>query len=1763
MTERDLSTGVAVGIEFEFMGVTFSGDLQHSVNASVVNASARDADLRRLMDQNNVTLPRELDHLPNLVVETLYFSMSMGADNKIEFLGSIALEDVQLGGDLEALGRPGLLTIDFHIVVLNNKPAVVLRLQGRPEMTLIGDMRCKRFDLEFSFLADGSWRLGGRTAIGVHEREIILSACYEEVKSTSRRFQLKADVSQDATPLLAIEGIADLNPKELTLSVVKDKSLKGTSWSFSAKGDLKIYQIGDKDRPLFVLEDGEILIFDDKATEQKGFKFLQEKAVLYPLGVFPDIPADLSSLFIIGLDEIHIIHGKDLGWDFAAGLYLKLNDVFQDKNAATYDLIHKVLFPGESREQKLTGKLNISSAKGVTFAIENSFPLIVPSIFDVLDIPEELIALEDIKRLFDIGATYFLLERIEIGISKECSCEATLALGLPSKLNQVFFGDDSVLNGLIKTYIEPATEKDPCTPEEIKANFEKTKANLLRARLKVDAEGFSGSIADGNIIDMNELDRIVDELVHDSGIFNLKAGLQEDADYIDINFDALFQKNYAPDGPIQYGRIRIKKPQLKLNTTSGAFRAAGGYDVSEPLMLPIRPIFEKLLLLFQAVHGDGSGRPEILEFVPEGIPVRNINFFPDRNGTRTLELDQLEAWLQSCLPPKLGHLFALPRPFKQVIEQGVGGVLKRLPEAFKQYLQIKFPTAFDFAIDVTADGGVNFSIEVPEKEVPEEEKDSTSKNHLFSDCIQLLVPVPDNIGMIYGIQLKKLAFGAAFGGACLRLDLSARVDMFDLIQLGASLLLEDKERIKDDTLRLMMPNRKKLGRHFMIENLVVFIIYETLIPIPIPVYCSQIYSAYSGLEGLETEFSLDSKAGFGISDLKRLFELIGFFKEGDQALTVDPYPYDETAGETGIVFSVGPIYTQLPGFIGYEEVGGEKKNIVLGTKNRHHLNLFDLVALGANTVKFSILNVIDLAKGKKPEELARIPVELKGPEAEEKQEVFKKPINYLVEYLPVDRRMDFKWIKLFYLFDLQTAWAFATPDEFKKIVYPRMLKEYAALNYPNTRDPSSADDLLRLFADPDGPAVRDEEDQGVVLFLRGGLYCAQDKVVLEGAVGIAVSEQKGLQTGLSLKGQLLNWIDSASFFYAKINPADKQEFIKVLGSTYLKVFQRDVLKGRIEVTNTRLKLQGMLDAFPAGFPLQLKGFINGEFRPDLIDFKGRAGLQLGFFSASASLELHIDKQKQLFSSDLTFANAYWHFSMEHRKEADQEWFRADLSANAFNLMALEGHLRFKRDIGRLQLMGMISLDFPKLNILHVRVDYAGEFNAAKGFVNLSAKLSGDSFILSPSCRPTGGAAFCLWFDGAHGNAANPHAGDFVLSLGGYHPNFRAPSHYPHLPRLGIQWQIDRHTHINGQAYFAMTPLAIMAGAKLDLVHQNGNIRAWFTACADFLCQWKPLYYNAKIGVNVGASYQLRVGIRVLGKFIGVNKTFSVSIKSLLHLWGPPTGGRVEIKLPIVTIGINFGKKYQPPAPLHKWSDFKREFLDDETNKAAEILQIIPQSGVFAIIDDPPGTWIARGDELSFDVTTKVPANEVSQNPEKDGPGINIKPLKKKNISSTLAVRLLKAGNKKKIDAFEMRPIKGSVPGALWGKPEDNLLDHTNALVKGAIIGVHLSARHLQEKTPELEISAQVLGYAEIDAEKRKTLPPATVVPPQGATACETLEALHQAIQETAPSRRAVLDGLRDLGVFEPQGDRDIDYESLLEAAGTDWRHCPVIMQKET
>jgi hypothetical protein len=220
---------------------------------------------------------------------------------------------------------------------------------------------------------------------------------------------------------------------------------------------------------------------------------------------------------------------------------------------------------------------------------------------------------------------------------------------------------------------------------------------------------------------------------------------------------------------------------------------------------------------------------------------------------------------------------------------------------------------------------------------------------------------------------------------------------------------------------------------------------------------------------------------------------------------------------------------------------------------------------------------------------------------------------------------------------------------------------------------------------------------------------------------------------------------------------------------------------------------------------------------------------------------------------------------------------------------------------------------------YVEMALRASFSPSTGILQIEAKLTPASFILDRSCVLTGGFAYYMWFkDNPAGAPDGYHAGDFVVTLGGYNPAFAAPDYFPRMPRLGFNWKVDDNTTIQGGIYFALTPSAIMAGGALEAVWQSGDLRAWFTAHADFLLSWKPFHYEVSIGLSIGASYKLDL--------LFTSVTISVHIGVELDLWGPPFGGSIYVDLSVITFTVWIGNRSRPvPQPI-SWTDFKASFL---------------------------------------------------------------------------------------------------------------------------------------------------------------------------------------------------------------------------------------------
>ncbi len=413
------------------------------------------------------------------------------------------------------------------------------------------------------------------------------------------------------------------------------------------------------------------------------------------------------------------------------------------------------------------------------------------------------------------------------------------------------------------------------------------------------------------------------------------------------------------------------------------------------------------------------------------------------------------------------------------------------------------------------------------------------------------------------------------------------------------------------------------------------------------------------------------------------------------------------------------------------------------------------------------------------------------------------------------------------------------------------------------------------------------------------------------------------------------------------------------------------------------------------------------------------------------------------------------------------WFAAGVTFTSFELVS--GQALVLVETGAeltIALLGTAATQFPQdagsgSVYARVELDILVRLAPAEGVFSAQAQLAKSSFLLDPACVLTGGFAFFVWF------GDNPHAGDFVLTLGGYNPAFVPPPHYPTVPEVGFNWAVDGSITLSGGVYLAITPSVLMAGARLNATYHSGNLNAWFDAHADVLIRWKPFWVQADIGITVGASYKIDI--------LGLSWTPSVELGCELEIHGPPTGGKVHVDWYIIGFTVHFGSDGNGPEPLKEWSEFEALLPNAAPPgaKAANVLSLKPSAGLVPPLGNAPGAagepaagpWPVRGSQFAFEATTPVPVTTGAVGAAKSlsgGGEFNVHPLDKTKVTSnfSLTIAPIDEPTKDCSDAFEVESLSRDLPASLWGSPpESDDKPQTPAageqLVPGQLVGASL------------------------------------------------------------------------------------------------------------
>lgn len=377
--------------------------------------------------------------------------------------------------------------------------------------------------------------------------------------------------------------------------------------------------------------------------------------------------------------------------------------------------------------------------------------------------------------------------------------------------------------------------------------------------------------------------------------------------------------------------------------------------------------------------------------------------------------------------------------------------------------------------------------------------------------------------------------------------------------------------------------------------------------------------------------------------------------------------------------------------------------------------------------------------------------------------------------------------------------------------------------------------------------------------------------------------------------------------------------------------------------------------------------------------------------------------------------------------------------DSFVLLAVGFGHRFELNVLGLSTMMLPSPDADSSGatpLAELQLALRATFAPDDGFFGINAQLTQNSYLLSRDCHLTGGFAFYSWF-------GDQHHGDFVLTVGGYHPRFSPPEHYPVVPRLGFNWKVNSNLMLKGSAYYALLPSMLMAGGGLSATWEDGKLKAWFDASMDFLIAWKPYHYEVEFHISLGASYTFW--------FFGTQH-ITVHVGADVSIWGPEFSGKAYVDLSIVSFTIRFGPQESPSIRGIDWQPFRDSFLPEDSKVCTVAIRdgLVQQA-------QPDGT--ADGDglvtinprELVLATDSVIPSTTALLGEEghdtalpTDGAtlGFGIGPMNKKigpmdkdkkdGDPHTTQRIVVTHGGKPAGDRFEYRPLTKNLPFALWG-----------------------------------------------------------------------------------------------------------------------------------
>ncbi|GGE46877.1 hypothetical protein GCM10011413_11200 [Pedobacter psychrotolerans] len=528
-----------------------------------------------------------------------------------------------------------------------------------------------------------------------------------------------------------------------------------------------------------------------------------------------------------------------------------------------------------------------------------------------------------------------------------------------------------------------------------------------------------------------------------------------------------------------YGKLKIMLPVLTYK--NGAFSGRISFEREGELRFP--------MYLFKQIIKDQFKLAKAAEFIPDAIPITNIAILNDSGHLNVATILQALNLTGDDPTSKI----------VRSIISAVDGVLDELPERLRDvYMKhLTIPEKFYAEVAVGADGGINIDMGVE------------GNKQQGTDVLRLLFPAAIGpLPVLNGIELRGFSVGTTMGGSLLTCSMDMVVDQFDLLTLGSALLRATTPWKES------LPDARQVQRTYTVSKLSMIIIYQTYVPIPIPVFYDELGYDYCGIEGIRMagHIKFPQPRLNIVALLKRIGELVRFFKEPGFAL---PETLPEAEKDLDFRFTVSKTFLQMPEYLGGAVIGR---------------NQTDFFSISGYEIVTQILNDIKFFK-----------------------------VNKLIQSMPIDWRINSaKTPANSFGINATLAYAITTPEEFllNKTAIARLL---SSLNMPGADDNMAA--VLHSFV----PSTVTKDTQGMIALINGQLNIAS-VLQFKSRFGLAIIQNQGFATYIHMQTGLLNLLETKLEGLVSIDTYNKANPVMVKGTALLRfpAFNHTMLEGELQ-----------------------------------------------------------------------------------------------------------------------------------------------------------------------------------------------------------------------------------------------------------------------------------------------------------------------------------------------------------------------------------------------------------------------------------------------------------------------------------------------------------------------------------------------------------------------------------------------------------------------